>query len=368
MQPLKAALTDTQPLPETPPLCPDFLFLIDDKPVGDVTPVGRSFTVTVGLGPNVMLQSVYTKTDRPVVQDAISKAFTNIPRERSPMCVNFTQQFQIANMIAGGEFPLKLVFVLSDADLQTRKVVVDTRIVLPGKGGGWLSEDILTLLNARKQGPPKRLIRDVTPDDLGPADLERLGISLDDYHKCIALLREGAKEAAAQYCGRIKQVRQMRKNTTAEDEGGLADKIRRRIDLALNGSKTLDTEVDTRVFEISHGNNSIKKTRVTINIPARFTLSQGGVVLYIPKELAQSADAIIFTDLPDEILENDPVVKWAFSNVPQDQYREYGFTVDGDAQNFDVVAKAAADEPSLLTRLILWIVGMFSGGSAGAGG
>ena len=77
-----------------------------------------------------------------------------------------------------------------------------------------------------------------------------------------------------------------------------------------------------------------------------------------PHEIAQHVNDVIFSDDP-EVLQEDPVVKWAFTHVPQDQAKDYTFTVDKDIENFDTLAAASAEKPSLLYRMLKWILSFF---------
>lgn len=341
------------------PVCDDIMILINGEPLGETTTLGQEFSVTLGVGPNVLPGRVVIQSDNPVIKRVINKAFNSVPVIRSPGCVNYTQRFKLSSMFPGGSFPITIKMLYSDATLTKRTFDATTTIVVPG-GSGWLSGDTSDLLSALMSGPPPRLAREFLPDEYDGEDLEALGITLEDYLKGIALLRQGDEEGAKKLLGDIREIWKSNRTMTPDDEDNVAEALRERFKKAITASIGVEPEVESRVFEIEHDGKTLTKSRIIVNMPAGFTMSKGEMVVYIPKEIASSVDEIVFSDEPDEIIETDPVVKWAFSNVPQDQYREYGMTVNGDAQNFEVVAKAAANKPSLMTRFIVWLLGVFS--------
>ena len=71
--------------------------------------------------------------------------------------------------------------------------------------------------------------------------------------------------------------------------------------------------------------------------------------------MARNASDISFSEMP-EIVQEDPVVKWAFMNIPQGQIKDYSYVVDSDAANFDTLAAATAEKPSFLFRVIAWVL------------
>jgi hypothetical protein len=124
----------------------------------------------------------------------------------------------------------------------------------------------------------------------------------------------------------------------------------------LKGKIHPDVKVTTNVFKVKLGDKEFTKSKIHISVPAEQHLSKVNIVAIIPKEIAETAEAPDFSEMP-LVLEADPVVKWAFKNIPQNQHKDYTFTVDGDAQNFETIAVASAKKPSWLARLIMFFIG-----------
>ncbi|MEM3126521.1 MAG: hypothetical protein QW331_00425 [Candidatus Woesearchaeota archaeon] len=130
----------------------------------------------------------------------------------------------------------------------------------------------------------------------------------------------------------------------------------------------VEVEVTTKVFEIEHEGKEIVKSKITIEVPAtKETLEKGEVLVFIPKEIAQSTDQITFSEKPI-ILEKDPLVKWEFKDVPQGSTKAYSYVVDGNAQTYKTIAVAAEkkeikvqqESNSLGAMLFLFIVGIIA--------
>ncbi len=127
----------------------------------------------------------------------------------------------------------------------------------------------------------------------------------------------------------------------------------------LKDDMPLEVEVTTEVFELEYEGKEITKSKITIEVPAtKETLERGEVLVYIPKEIASSTNNIVFSEQPI-IIQDDPVVKWAFQNVPQGETKTYSYTVNGNAQNFKTLAVAAEKQPSFLQRMITWLFALF---------
>ncbi|MBW3021552.1 hypothetical protein KY328_01400, partial [Candidatus Woesearchaeota archaeon] len=127
----------------------------------------------------------------------------------------------------------------------------------------------------------------------------------------------------------------------------------------LKGKLHPDVVVTTKVYEVSNGDNVIDKSKVTYSVTADEELFDVEVLVVVPKDIAGDVKELVFSEMP-EVIEKDPVIKWAFKNIPQGQTKDYAFTVSKDVQNFDTLAVAAADNPSWLTRLIRKIIEAFA--------
>lgn len=128
--------------------------------------------------------------------------------------------------------------------------------------------------------------------------------------------------------------------------------------LELSGAYNPNISVVRSVYSLSYGGKSLIKSKIVLSIPSiDKTMSNLQVVLVVPKEVAKSA-GLLDTSEDAEVLKDDPVIKWAFTNIPQGETKDYSYTVNSDVQNFPTVASASATKPSMLFRMIMWIIGI----------
>lgn len=187
--------------------------------------------------------------------------------------------------------------------------------------------------------------------DLSKDDIEKLGISVKDFYDAKKKLAQNLTGAGLP---QIEEIAEKEQTYNLKDQKEVFEKYKDE----LKGKISPDVIVTTHVYKIKKGDKEITKSKIHISVPAAEPLSKVSVVAIIPKEIAKSAKMIEFSE-PPTILQDDPVVKWAFKNIPQNQHKDYTLTVDGDAQNFDTIAVAAAKKPSWLARFIAYIVKMF---------
>ncbi|MEK6823138.1 MAG: hypothetical protein AABY13_04880 [Nanoarchaeota archaeon] len=344
--------------------CPALALFVNGKPLGEtIEPVEGAIEFTVQLGPGVSIQRVAVRSPNRLVQRALTQFLSELAGEGSDVCANKTKTWEVPPRFPDIRAPITIGAVYTDAGLERRRVSEESTLIIPGKKGflaALLSEDGEELLAARMLGPRKRLERELTLLDITPGDLEALGITKEDILKALALWRAGDREGAMKIIGEFKKVRESRRKSVRDERAKLAERFRKAMEDEDKGDLKIDPDVDVRVFEIVRGDKTITKSKVTLEIPQGTTMGDGSLIVYIPKELAESVDDMEFSEDVD-VIDEDPVVKWAFKNIPQEEYREYSFTVDGDAQNFEVVAQAAASKPAVLTRFMLWLVGLFGG-------
>ncbi|MBW3003524.1 hypothetical protein KY337_03100 [Candidatus Woesearchaeota archaeon] len=183
--------------------------------------------------------------------------------------------------------------------------------------------------------------------DLTKSDLVELEIEPEEFVEC---LESRYKECLPE----IEEV-DSKIETLKYDDMEIPDKYLK----LLKGKLHPDVVVTTKVYEVSNGDNVIDKSKVTYSVTADEELFDVEVLVVVPKDIAGDVKELVFSEMP-EVIEKDPVIKWAFKNIPQGQTKDYAFTVSKDVQNFDTLAVAAADNPSWLTRLIRKIIEAFA--------
>jgi len=223
----------------------------------------------------------------------------------------------------------------------------------------------------KKESPDiEKQMREPNPEKLKEYVYEKLKVPKDDRKKAIELKKEamrldkeGKKEEARQKEKDAEDLLPKVKIKSEREEMKSVKDIRvKRPDLAkeVKGGLNPDVKVEKRALRIEYKNASIDQTEFVYSVePPNGGLSAFELVVEIPKDVANSVKDIDFKVQPDQVIKDDPVVKWMLKNIPQDKVAEYSFTVDGDVQNFDTLAVAAGDRPSVPQRIVNWFLDLF---------
>lgn len=100
-----------------------------------------------------------------------------------------------------------------------------------------------------------------------------------------------------------------------------------------------------------------KKTLVTLSLKAERKMYGVDIVEEIPKSYADDISNVGFSVEPDEILEDDPIVKWSFETVEEGEEAHVSYWVDGEHE--ENTTTIAAEEPfrsKKLGQLITFVV------------
>ena len=200
---------------------------------------------------------------------------------------------------------------------------------------------------------------DIRIKDLNKRNLKRLGIKEEEIEKAkrirdeaIRLRKEGKIDEAR---AKIREVNEILPQIKVKKDVVKKLKQKQHFDKIRDHPKAkkfikkqikrhYEVRIRTEQFDISKNDAKVDKSRVSLILNATDDeIEAGELLVVIPKEIAESIDNVTFSEDP-EILEDDPVVKWAFKNIPQGEYKEYSYTVDKDVQTFETLVEAITEE------------------------
>lgn len=223
----------------------------------------------------------------------------------------------------------------------------------------------------KKESPEmEKQLREPRPEKLKEVIYERLKVPKEDRKKAIELKKEALRlekegkkdEARKKEKAAEDLLPKVRVKSKKEELKPIKDIKDKRPDLAreVKGKLNPDVRVEKRALRIEYKDSALDQTEFVYSVePPKGGLSSFELVVEIPKEVAKSVKDIDFRVQPDQVIKDDPVVKWMLKNIPQDKVAEYSFTVDGDVQNFDTLAVAAGDRPSVPQRIVNWFLDLF---------
>jgi hypothetical protein len=343
----------------------EFKILVDgnDFEAGGTLTAGSTMNVRFVIPNGARITRVVVHASNPsyeaLLQDMLEKA--------KGAEISTEYQISLPKDLPNGESDVSATVVYLDSGMNKQIYQKKTKAKVVGgtSSAGALSalmpdDSKVALINKLVDRKLERINPELDINDLSKKDIEKLKIDVSAFQDA----RKKQKVGGAVVSGE-KALPKIRKLAEKKLQIKYKEAVKAKSDKFKAAAKKLkgkglDVEVSSQVFEVSTDTDSITKTKFVISVPSNdSTLKKGEVVVEIPKDAAQNLDDINFITEPDEVVDPDPVVKWAFNNVPQGQYVDYSFTVDGDAQNFDVLAASAADSPSFMSRIVNWIVSFF---------
>lgn len=356
----------------------DVEILIDGSPIAKsyVAKPGGQLEVTTRIDAGVLIREVSIKSDNPFFQEILGHAFDSAGFHRDAVAQENKAMVILPETVPAGRSSIS-INIRYDKDFEDRTYRTDTTLDIDGGSRilGLLSkvvtEQTATELSNWLTGYQiPRANPELTIDDLSKEDLAALGITTGDYLQTIALAKEAsmllaegkAPESEALMAAsrrKLPSIKEIASVETTPELGELKVRSPKGAD-ELDGPITPLVTLTAKTYLVSAGENQITKSKITASVfsPENEGISKVSTVVLIPKEVAKTAADVDFGQTPT-IIDPDPVVKWAFKNIPQDQAKDYTFTLNQDVQNFEVLASATAERPSLMFRIIKWIIERF---------
>ena len=356
----------------------DITILINGQPLGSsyTFKPGQQLQVTTRLEPGVLVKQLSFTSDNQFYQDILQHALESAEYYREAGVQEHNRSVDLPPTLPSGTAKLS-VSIAYDKNFVDQTFTASTTVDVPE--GSFLLRLATKLLTAQAATELVNWLTDYhipranpafTLNDIRKEDLDALGLSPADFLHGLALLQEAEllrqsgklAEADAKLAASKQQLPTIVETGSKETTPQLgelevkAPKTKQEIE----GSITPSIALTSKTYKVTSGSKDLIKSKLHISVlaPHHEGISQVGTVALIPKEIASTASELTFAEQPT-ILERDPVVKWAFKNIPQDQAKDYTFTVDKNVQDFEVLAAASAERPSLMFRFIKWLLSLF---------
>ncbi|MCA9478643.1 MAG: hypothetical protein KC535_05845 [Nanoarchaeota archaeon] len=325
--------------------------------ISDQTPVpinpGEDVTVEIIQAPFTYIYNVQVETDNELLRQVIETTLDEFERTDRSLIESATTETRPAPpFLPGGTHEITLTFQYSDAQFQ-EKTLSQTIILDIPQGSSrekllnWLlsilPDDVASELIDRLLGRNlEPLPRDLTLEELLQfARQEGLDINVDYQIKKVAssnTTQELDKE----------DIEQLEKNTDNTDLQKELKKIKRRTPPTITK--------DLNVFEITTKNGTYNVSKIVVGIGSgKKSLNRLSIIEVIPKEIAENANLLTFSELPD-VIEIDPIVKWNFDHVPAEDQKEYSYTVQGEVEEVNSTTYSGGKEPSAFAEAILNVI------------
>ena len=353
----------------------DIVILVGGQPLKDSYTLkpGQRIEITTKIDAGVLIKEANIKSSNPFFQDMLGHAFESEQFHRDAVMQENNATIVLPPMLPSGTSTLSIE-IKYDKDFSDKQLKSETSLTVEeGSKMIWLASNLLTeqaateLSNWLTGYKIPRSNPELTLDDLTREDLAALGITNDDYLQTIALVKEAAdlraagktlaaESTLAEGKGKLPIIKEIASKEIVSKLGLLKVKSPK-AEEELSGPLMPQVAMTLKTYTVTAGDKKVTKSKITVSVSSNLNggISRVGTVAFIPKEIAQVSDEIDFGQRP-AIVDPDPVVKWAFKNIPQDQVKDYTFTVNKDVQNFEILAGATAEKPSLMFRIIKWII------------
>ncbi len=315
----------------------------------DISPGGKiEFSLEQDSG--ILIKKVEVESVSNLYKTLIENEIQKTTYDRAPEKKRNDYGYILPPQVPSGKNKIKMIVYYSDAFFNDKKI--EREFFLNTVGGSFTTKVLLwllpqdaetELLNKITNYKIARLNSELEIKDFTKKDIEALGLNSKTFWDN---LNSGKVQVD------IKKLGTKQKTIVV----GNAEPAKEHLKV---GDENPDITIIANSYKVEIAGKKITKTKFRISVPAgKERLREGELVLVVPKKEASSSNFINFAEEP-EIINPDPVVKWAFKNVPQDQVKDYTYTIDGDIQNFETIAAASAEHTSFITKLFRIIVGWF---------
>jgi len=314
---------------------------INNAPLQDAYELepGTSLDVAVRIAPGILIREINVDADKRYYETLFESSLAEQFR-RDRVETQKQASIIVPKQIPSGDSNVAVTITYEDAQFNTRTVTFETLLQvkkgskLLGFFSGILPSRVMDeLIGASGAISLQKLDENLNLDDLDRSDYNALGLTLADLN-----------------AGNIPTITKTNTKTTQKSE--TPTKYKRHV----IGSLHPEIHATTNAFTVNYNGKTLTKSKILISVPGAQSISDVSSLAIIPKEIAQTTKDIRFSEKPN-IIEEDPVIKWQFSNIPEGQAKEYSMVVDGDATKHEIQAAAAGEKISWITRFILWILG-----------
>lgn len=272
-------------------------------------------------------------------------------RKRAMTNEEFIHRVKIPEKLLKGNFPVTYTIQYVDKNFNEKEHKYNLVFNVPEGSrmlGILMNRADASAINSVMKRRLERIPKEITFDDITAEDLEKLGIRKENFFEMLKNNRN------------LPEIHRKKQEEETLDFDNMMEKRKDTFKQLKKMKEKKKVEISKNVYEIKYGERSIVKSKIIMSVPSDKNTGEGAVIVEIPKEIAETTDEMIWAREVPEILEEDPVIKWAFKNIPQNEVKDYAFTVDKDVQNFEILAAGAAENPGLLSKLFAWIAGMFT--------
>lgn len=331
----------------------DISIMFDDRRIGEhlTLHAGGMITVVTETGPGVYVKEVRAESDAPAIENYIEKYVGLAGKDRHDEIESTTREIRLPESLPSGDFNIKIMIVYDDANNVEKIVSYDMKLTVKGGSGllGWAARNMPkdVFYAVKDIFDPVRIPREnpeMTEADLINAGLDEIDLTKSD-------IRAGRYKMEL-----VKNLPPVEMKMTHEEAIQAAGKNANAV-MRMEGDKEITVVKSAKIYRITSdaGGKSTIRAKVMLTVSSRRGIYDIETMEVIPKSMSESAYGMGFAEKP-VIIEADPIVKWNFDYVPEDQAKDYAYITDKDIDSVDSKTLSKGFEVGAFAKFLVFMI------------
>jgi len=319
--------------------------------------------ITIIMSGGVYVTDVRASSDAQMIEDMMERYVGIVGEKQEGADKKITKKVTLPEGTPAGDFDVELEVVYNDASgvEQSDKYLIPLKVPptnFKSKMLGFMAKTLpkdvfFEMMNKFSPKKIPKIPHELTEQDLLQLDLSEIELVRDD------ILRGGYT---------LEEIYSLEDVVQEMDSAQQNDALRsQRSRNAVNAyqrisddQKEFQPEVkkSVKVYKITNTRNqqSAIRAKIVISLSSGPGMYDLETMEIIPKELAEDASQAHFLENAI-VIEADPIVKWNFDYVPDDQEKDYAYVVDKEIESVETTTISRGNKVGWLAKLLSFLIG-----------
>ncbi len=330
----------------------DISITFDDNPIGTPLTIqaGGKLTIKYDVVPGLYVKEVRATSDAPAMENYIERYIGMVGDKEVK---SSTKEITLPKTLPDGTFMMDVMIVYDNAQGVEKIQKHSMQITVEGGSGllGWLAKNtgkdvFFAVKNVFEPVIIERENPEMTPGDLIGSGLEEIGLTTADIN-------------AGKYTMElVKDIPPVEMKTSATNSlqavsNTKASGAYNRIE----GDYEITITKSAKVYKITNTANgeSVLRAKVLLSVTSPGGVYDVETMEVIPKSISDNTGNMGFVELP-VILEADPIVKWNFDYVPEEQAKDYTYVTEKGMDNVDTTTISKGFEVGAFAKFVVFLI------------
>jgi len=331
----------------------DMAIKFDGNPIG--TPLdlqtGGMMVVVTDVAGGVYVKEVRATSEAAIIENHIERYIGLVGEKRKNESKTTTKDIRLPTDLPNGDFDVNVMIVYDDAQDVERILTYDMEVSVEGGSGllGWIAKNVPkdVYYAVKNHFDPIIIPREnpeMTPADLINAGLDEIGLTNAD-------IRTGKYGMEL-----IKDVAPVEMTTTVEEAIHAVGKDKLSVE-RMEGDYDITIIKSAKVYKITNTatDESVIRAKVLLTVTSPGGVYDVETMEVIPKSMSDNVGNMGFAEVP-VIIEADPIVKWNFDYVPEDQAKDYAYVSEKDIDAVDSTTHSTGFKIGAFAKFIVFLI------------